>query len=78
MPHWFTEISFLDADTDQRKKFNFAVGNRQFNAIWNLFLTDFRSHLIEKGWFEKTILYMDEIPEDEMRSIIGLIHYRNL
>ena len=72
-----TEISFLDADTDQPKKFNFAVGSRQFNALWNLFLTDFRSHLIEKGWFEKTVLYMDEIPEHEMRSIIGLIHYNS-
>ena len=72
-----TEISFLDADTDQRKKFNFAVGSRQFNEIWNLFLTDFRNHLIEKGWFEKTILYMDEILEHEMRSIIGLIHYNS-
>ena len=72
-----TEISFLDADTDQRKKFSFDVGSPRFNALWDLFLTDFKSHLIEKGWFEKTVLYMDEIPADEMRSIIGLIHYNS-
>ena len=72
-----TEISFLDMDSDQRKKFNLDVGGRQFNAIWNLFLADFKNHLIEKGWFEKTVLYMDEIPEHEMRSIIGLIHYNS-
>ena len=72
-----TEISFFDADTDQRKKFSFDVGSPQFNALWNLFLADFKKHLIEKGWFEKTVLYMDEIPADEMRSIIGLIHYNS-
>lgn len=71
------EIPFWDMDTGEKKVFSFAVGSREANAIWNVFLTDFERHLRQKGWFRKTVLYMDEISADEMEKVIGLIRFNN-
>ena len=72
-----SEIPFWDEASDEQKVFNAPLGSQTYNALWNLFLTDFKSHLIEKGWFEKTVLYMDEVPQDEMEAAIGLIRYND-
>ena len=71
------EIPFWDADSKEQKNFPFPIGSPEANAIWDLFLTDFERHLREKGWFEKTVLYMDEIPAEEMEKVIGLIRFNN-
>ena len=72
-----SEIPFWDEASDEQKVFHAPLGPQTYNALWNLFLTDFKSHLIEKGWFEKTVLYMDEVPQDEMEAAIGLIRYND-
>ncbi|MCZ0952688.1 MAG: DUF4091 domain-containing protein [Rhodospirillaceae bacterium] len=72
-----SEIPFWDEASDEQKVFHAPLGSQTYNALWNLFLTDFKSHLIEKGWFEKTVLYMDEVPQDEMEAAIGLIRYND-
>ena len=72
-----SEIPFWDETGGERKVFNAPLGSQTYNALWNLFLTDFKSHLIDKGWFEKTVLYMDEVPQDEMEAAIGLIRYND-
>ena len=33
--------------------------------------------MLEKGWFEKTVLYMDEVPQAEMEAAIALIRYND-
>ncbi len=71
------EIPFWDSDTREHKVFDAPVGSQVYNALWNNFLTDFGRHLREKGWFEKTVLYMDEVPQAQMEAAIGLIRYNN-
>ena len=71
------EIPFWDQDSGENKVFKVAVGSKIYNALWDHFLTDFKKHLIEKGWWEKTVLYMDEVPEDEMEAVIGLIRHND-
>ena len=69
------EIPFWDEASGEDRVFNAPLGSAVYNALWNNFLTDFKAHLLEKGWFEKTVLYMDEVPQEEMEAAIALIRY---
>ncbi len=71
------EVPFWDEASRERRVFKASIGSQTYNALWNNFLTDFKAHLKEMGWFEKTVLYMDEVPEDEMEAAIGLIRYND-
>ena len=71
------ELPFRDEATGTRKVFKYSIGSKEYNALWNHFLTDFKKHLVEKGWFEKTVLYMDEVPKEEMEAVIGLIRFND-
>ena len=71
------ELPFRDEATGTRKVFKYSIGSKEYNALWNHFLTDFKEHLVEKGWFEKTVLYMDEVPKEEMEAVIGLIRFND-
>ena len=71
------EIPFWDEASGEDKVFKVEVGSKTYNVLWNAFLTDFKRHLLEKGWFEKTVLYMDEVPREEMEAIIGLIRFND-
>ena len=71
------ELPFWDEAAGTRKVFKYDIGSKEFNALWNHFLTDFKKHLVEKGWFEKTVLYMDEVPKEEMEAVIGLIRFND-
>lgn len=54
-----------------------TVGSDEYRTVWNEFLDSFERHLKTKGWFEKTVLYMDEIREDEMRQVVSFIKQHN-
>ena len=75
---WNTdEIPFRDEASGEQRVFKAPIGSDTYNALWNHFLTDFKAHLLEKGWFEKTVLYMDEVPQAEMEAAIALIRYND-
>lgn len=71
------EIPFWDAASKEERVFKAPLGSQIYNSLWNSFLTDFKAHLKEMGWFDKTVLYMDEVPEKEMESTIALIRYND-
>ena len=71
------ELPFWDEDSGTKKVYKNSIGTKEYNALWNNFLTDFKKHLLEKGWFEKTVLYMDEVPKEEMEAVIGLIRFND-
>ena len=71
------ELPFRDEASGTKKVYKTSIGTREYNALWNNFLTDFKKHLLEKGWFEKTVLYMDEVPKEEMEAVISLIRFND-
>ncbi len=71
------ELPFWDEASGKMKIFKTSIGSKEYNALWNHFLTGFKEHLLEKGWFEKTVLYMDEVPKEEMEAVIGLIRFND-
>lgn len=69
---WNTSVGYTDS-AGQPQTLELTVGSDAYNALWNDFLTSFKAHLKEKGWFEKTVLYMDEAKESEMHDVVSLI-----
>lgn len=69
---WNTSVGYTDA-SGKNQTLELKVGSTEFQSVWNEFLDSFERHLKVKGWFEKTVLYMDEIKEDEMRQVLSLI-----
>ena len=67
------EIPYWDSVAQERKIFKADIGSPAWEERWGHFLTDFKSHLAAKGWFDKTVLYMDEVPESAMEEVIDLI-----
>lgn len=49
------------------------VGDPLWQEIWRAFLPILRRHLIEKGWFEISILGFDEKPKDIMQMIFEFV-----
>ena len=67
------EFPYWDAAAQEKKLFRADIGSSVWKERWNHFLTDFKNHLVAKGWFNKTVLFMDEVPEASMQAVIDLI-----
>jgi hypothetical protein len=50
-----------------------ALSSGLYNERWDHFLTVFKSHLDTKGWFDKTVLYFDEISEEKALPVIDQV-----
>ena len=48
-------------------------GSKEFEDFWKPFLIDFKKHLQEKGWFDRTAISMDERAPEDMRIISKFI-----
>lgn len=70
---WSTAIGYYDAASSSNKTKKLAIGTSEYNDLWTIFLNSFRTHLREKGWFSKAVLYLDETRNEEARKIINLI-----
>ena len=66
-------IPYRDEATQSKKTFSAAVGSSEWDTRWTHFLTDFRAHLVEKGWLDKTVLYLDESSEEDVQSVIDVV-----
>ena len=68
------DIPYWDEATQTKKTFSADVGSSPWNARWRHFLADFRAHLLEKGWLNKTVLYLDEAqPKEDVQAVIDLV-----
>ena len=71
------EIPYWDEATNSKKILPAPVGSTIFNARWNDFLTKFNVYLTNNGWFNKTVLFMDEITDAKMQQVITIIKNNN-
>lgn len=69
---WNKSIGYEDA-AGTAKTLEPAIGSELYRKIWTAFLDSFKAHLLQKNWFDKAVLYMDEIKEEEMRAVIDMI-----
>ena len=67
------DAPYWDETTQSKKTFSADVGSSAWNARWQHFLTDFRAHLLEKEWLDRTVLYLDESSEEDVQAVIDLV-----
>lgn len=70
-------IPYWDESSNQTKNLNAPLGSESYNTRWNHFLTAFKIHLDNKAWFDKTVLYLDEVSEEKLNNVTSLVHGNN-
>lgn len=70
---WKLTFDYIDGETGKTEYVTSAPGEKEYAYYWTNFLSAFASHLKEKGWFEKTMIAMDERPVDAMVSALDVI-----
>lgn len=70
---WALQFDYIDQATSSPATFQAAPGSEEYNDYWGAFIADFARHLKAKGWFEKTMIAMDERPLESMQAVLGLI-----
>lgn len=63
---WDISFDYVDKVTGASRTVTDGPGTQGFEDYWTPFLTDFKKHLEEKGWFDRTYLAFDERPEDSL------------
>ena len=49
-------------------------GTPEFEARWAPFIQRFAAHLKEKGWYDDTIIAMDEREPDQVKAVVDFVH----
>ena len=61
---WGNRFRYLEEKSGNYIYEEWTPTSDQFKSFWNLFLDDLKAHLIQKGWFGKTYLGINENPLD--------------
>lgn len=70
---WALEFDYYDQATSSNTTIQATPGSQEYNEYWGSFIADFARHLKSKGWFEKTMIAMDERPMESMQAVLSLI-----
>ncbi len=70
---WALEFDFYDQATSSNATIQATPDSPEYNEYWGSFIADFARHLKSKGWFDKTMIAMDERPLESMRAVLSLI-----
>lgn len=70
---WDRGIGYTDMEDNGYKRLSLDVGDPRYTRLWTTFLMSFESHLKGKGWFDKTVLYFDEVGEQDLTAMTDLI-----
>ena len=71
---WKLEFDYYDEASGKDTSFVAEAGSKEYKLYWGRFLSDFAAHLRARGWFEKTIIAMDERPAKAMLSAFETIY----
>jgi hypothetical protein len=67
---WKNRVRYLDMGTGDYSWREWPPGSEEFKTFWRLFLKDLRGHLVEKGWFGRSYMGINENKlEDSLASI---------
>jgi len=62
---WENRFRYMDEATGNYVYETWAPGTVVFSQTWNVFLSDLKEHLREKGWLNKTYIGINENPLDQ-------------
>ena len=70
---WGFRFRYMDERTGNYAYESWAPTSVQFKDAWNVFLTDLKKHLEQKGWLDKTYLGINENAMEETLAAIKII-----
>lgn len=73
MVPWSNRLYYYNESTGQEMAVYPAPGSAEYDSYWGPFLTDFKTHLTAKGWFNITNVAMDERSLSDMQAVISLV-----
>lgn len=72
MVPWDMTFRYRDEASGKDTDLKTTTSSPEYKALWTNFLTAFRKHLEQKGWFEKTHIAMDERSEEDMLNAYSI------
>ena len=63
---WDMSFRYFDEASGSYKTLSTTYSSEEYRELWTNFLTAFKAHLQQKGWFEKTVIAVDERGEAAM------------
>ncbi|MGW9684991.1 glycoside hydrolase domain-containing protein [Flagellimonas sp. 2504JD1-5] len=67
------KIPYWDEASESQKEIYLDVGDPDYAPTWEAFLTSFKNHLVQKGWYDETYLGFDEKPEEVLKTVMSVI-----
>jgi hypothetical protein len=72
MVPWDMTFRYYDEASKADVDLKTTTGSAEYKTLWTEFLKAFKAHLVEKGWFEKTCIAMDERGEADMLNAYNI------
>lgn len=72
MVPWDMSFRYYDEASDTYQYISTTTSSTEYSELWTNFLTAFKEHLVEKGWFDKTNIAMDERSESDMLNAYNI------
>ena len=63
---WDMSFRYWDEASKSYQNLSTSYDSAEYRELWTSFLTAFKAHLVEKGWFDKTVIAVDERGEAAM------------
>ena len=73
MVPWALSFQYIDQATNSFRFLDAEPGTPEYEQFWGTMLRSFAAHLKEKGWFDITMIAMDERPMHHMKAAIEVI-----
>lgn len=70
---WGFRFRYMDESSGNYVHESWPPDSKAFRDFWNIFLTDLKKHLEQKGWFEKTYLGINENALEQTMAAIKVI-----
>jgi hypothetical protein len=67
------EIPYWCEREKKVKRLHAPVGSELYAVRWDHFLTSFRAYLIQRGWFDRAVLYLDELDPETLEWVVSFI-----
>ena len=73
MVPWKLSFQYFDQASNSFRFLDASPGDREYEEFWTRMLRSFAGHLREKGWFDITMIAMDERPMEDMLAAVAVI-----
>ena len=66
-------IPYWNESSQAWEEIEVPIGSDEYSMRWDHFLTAFKDHLDDKGWFDISVLYFDEVSESKLNSVVKMV-----